>query len=1253
MAGARVNRKTICLRLFGGFTLDRGDMQGDGLAYEKARAMLAYVAVESGMAHSRRSLAAFFWPDHAPTAALANLRLVLLNLRQALDAADLPLLSIDREAVRFDPAALPRVDTALFAKAVARAGNPSGQVTDEMLEELETAAALYRGQFLAGFALPDCPEFEAWLQLRRDTWQRDAVSLLARIADAHLARRNHATALTFATRILDIAPWSEDAQRRVIRLLALNGQPAAALVQYENCRRMLQSELGVQPGAETRQLAEQIRKGRLTQEVAPPTEAAPTEAMTMPTDRRQVTVLYCGLETGREDEDPDDVMTLLYPAHLRCCEVMRQHGGHVVPTYAGGVLAYFGYPKAMEHAARQALQAALALGRDRHPGIVLRVAVHTGMVISGGTQAVPDVVGTTTAATIRLRLLAGDGQVVVSAEARRLAAGFFEFEQIGPHALPGIAQPVEVFRLTGARRVPDGLAAAALTPLAGREEELACLASAWQAAKQGQRRALLIQGEPGIGKSRLLHELKLRLSGPEEVTPCELRCHEEFARSPFHPVVRLLESVLGFGEGEDAATQFTRLVQFVQARDPHAPAETIPLLAAFLSLPVRPPWAEATLPPAAWRDAQLAMLLRLLQGLAAQRPLLLFAEDLQWADPSTLDLLGRLIEADRDFPLLVVMTARPEFLPGWPPDRVPVQHLQGLCREEIESIIHALAPALPAATVRSLAERADGIPLFAEELARLARTGRSDEVPATLRDLLAARLDATGEARYTAQLAATIGRSFSLDLLGRVSPLSPQAVMQALHVLEAAGLVRTDDGVNYQFRHALIYETAYQSQTRSRRMASHLRIAQLLQDGGGRMPGRQPEVIARHLAAGGNHEQAVVYWLKAAGQASQNGATAEAIMHNEAGLALIERLADSPEKLQFQFDLLNGLGLAYLAQEGYASPRAAEAHARALALCEQHAGSPDMFRALWGLWASASSRSGYDLALDLARKLLRMAQEGDDPVHVQQACFALGNTCYWRGEFTEAKALLENAIARHRAIYHARHVADFGEDVRVTAGAYLGWVLDALGQQEAARKSCAEAVALARRARHPFSLAYALTFAALLHCRQRRPEEARLLAEETYRLAENHDFHLWRIGARLAKGWAQAQQGDAAGVEEIRACIEATRAAMSGVTLVVLVSLADALAGLGRFAEVLEVVEEALSTGERLGDRHADAELLCLKGDALMALQPERVSAAVACYDQACAIASIQQLAMIEERARHALAAARRRKVSSVSLRRV
>lgn len=1230
----------LSLRLLGGFSLDRGAGLADGISYEKGRALLAYVAAESSLAHQRRGLAALFWPDLPLNAALANLRLVLLNLRQALDAADFPLLQVERDSVRVVQELLPRIDLARFLSVASEDG--SCAVDDERsLARCAEAAALYRGEFLAGISLPECPAFEEWVQVHRETCQRSVLVMLARLAAACERQGAIASALPFASRYIELAPWDEDGHRRLMRLLALNGQPGAALAQYDHCRRILRSELGVAPGEAIRVLAEQIGRGELAKK-AHTDEPLRTKPLALPANNelRQVTVLYAELVVGVDADDADEAMSRLMPVFSRWRELVAACGGHVVPTYAGGLLAYFGYPVAREAAVRHALLAALAIAGDGEAGAACRIGVHTGMVVSGGTPPVPDVLGATTATTIRLRLCVAPGEIAVSADTRSLAEGYFDFADAGEQGFPGLQKPIAVSRLMHARPDVGRLEAETqLTPLIGREMELGALLSVWDDVCTGHCHVIQLRGDAGIGKSRLLRAMRERLEGQCVVR--ELRCHAEFSQTPYHPVIAVFESLLGYTSGDSDEIRFAKLVAYVEAHHPSVADAVISVLAAFLSLPVLPPHLPVNLYAAEQREVVRDMLHRLLDNLAARLPVLLLVEDVQWADPSTLDLISGMLSIPERPPMLVLITSRTGFTPPWPEDHVPTWLLAGLPDGEIGRIISAVFPGIDPVVFRRLVARADGIPLFAEELAKFAAQDKGGTapgaIPRSLQDLLAARLDATGDAKTTAQLAATIGRAFAQDVLRLVSPQTPQGLLKSLRVLEAAALIESRDGVVHQFRHALFRDAAYLSQGREQRQAAHRHIAEALQGAGTRFVAAHPELLARHFELGGDARQAISCWLAAGNLACQQAANAEALSHFKAGLHLVDQLPDDPTRAHLEFDLLNGVGLAAIALHGYASPEAAEAHARAKRLCEQHAGNRDMFRAVWGLWVGASSRSGYEHAEDLAQQLLRMARGSEDPVQTQQAHFAIGNTLFWQGRFGEAREHLEQAIAMHRPGRHAQHIADFGEDVRITAGAYLAWALDMLGSAAEARQECAEALALARRNRHPFSLAYALTFAALLHCRQRQPEEALLLAAETARLAEHHGFHLWRVGAEVARGWASVQQGCVADVGAIARCIEDIGAVMSGVTLVVLGALADAQALAGQTEAALETIERAMRLGDAIDDRHLDAELLCLRGQCLLALSGDNAAPAAAAYREALAASRLQHAGGLERRAREAL----------------
>ena len=1226
----------LALRLFGGFALDR-DGQPCKIAYEKGRGLIAFLAVEPGRDHLRTSLASMLWPDLARDAALSNLRLVLHNLRQALAGPDPDMspLHVSRELVRLDRSPGFRIDADEFSLPDRKCpSSPCPEVCTPCLAEMETLATLYRGEFMAGFSLPDCPEFEEWLQVRREALHLRALTLLARLADCHERSGNHAGSLPFALRFLELEPWNEQGLRRAMRLLTLTGQQAAALSQYEASRRILKRDLGVLPSEETRALAERIRQGELSP-TARRRDDMPQAAVLPPpmAEKRQVTVLYCEL-TPLDAEDPDDALKLLREPQAHCSEIIRDRSGYLVQIRGGSLLAYFGYPQASESAARLAVQAALTLARTEFDGLELRVAVHTGMVISGGPQ-IPDSIGATSGLAIRLRQMADSAEVAISAATQLLVAGYFECSSLGAQRFPGLSRPLEVFRVNRESGAQSRLeAAATLAPLVGRKNEIAALRNMWRDAAGGERRMVLLRGEAGIGKSRLVHALKESLRD-ESRTTRELRCLPEHSQSPFYPLTALFGATLGFSPDDSAEARFDRLADFVEANYAKANHEVVPLLATMLSLPVRAPYRESVSSPQQQRERLLAILLDRLYELASRQPVLLLAEDLNWADPSTLELLTMFVSSERTLPMLAVFTSRPDFEPPWDPSRVHTMTLDALDEAETAALVATVAPGLAPATANRIVERADGIPLFAEELARRVADDDLAAIPSTLQDLLAARLDGMGRAKVAAQAAATIGREFSFDLLRQVTPFDEAGLSQLLLQLQAAGIVLSGGGAGFHFKHALMRDAAYQSQTRVEREASHRRIAAALQTAGGDV---RPELLAQHWTAGGEIREAIGCWTAAGKLAGRHSASQEALMHFKSGLAVVDALPEDEERVRLELELQIDLGAAACAAQGYASAEGAEAYARAVALCSRHEGGPDMFRAVWGLWASASSRTGYPEALTLAKRLLHIADQGDDLVQKQQAAFAVGNTLFWQGEFGPAREHLERVAESYLPTHHQSHVAEFGEDAGVTSTSYLSWVLWFLGHPDRARDASARAIALARQLGHPYSLAYALTFAAILHCRLRRPDTALELAQETLALAGDHGFPLWQIGGTLSRGWALAMQNRPEGIETLRQCIEATRAAMGGVTLVVLEPLLDAHLLLGRFDAVPALSEQALTVGGTLGDHHIEGELLRLKGEALLAMPRPAPEDAAACFQRALAISRRQRAKSLELRAAMSLA---------------
>ncbi len=1234
---AKDSSPRLVLRLLGEFTLEQSGRRCE-LSYERGRALLAYIAAEPGQEHSRASLAAMFWPELDRGAALANLRLVLHDLRRSLGRAnpEISPLRVDRASIRLDAAAGLEIDAVEFSAPTTSAecsGTPGAARCGTCLSQMEILAAGYRGEFMAGFSLPNCPDFEEWLQVQRQAFHIRALGRLARLTDCHERMGALGKSLPFASKSLELEPWNEEALRRTMRLLALNGQRAAALARYEVCCRELKRELGVPPSGETRALAERIRREELTIERPRAKDALPEVILPAPgPERRQVTVLYCELvPVGAENLD--DALALMRGPQARCREIVGNYSGYPAQVHGAGLLAYFGYPKASENAARLAVQAALAMSHIGFTGIKVRVGVHTGLVVSGGDAQLPDIVGITTGVAMHLHQSSDHGEVVISGATQRLVAGYFECRSLGVRQLPGIERALEAFwidRGIDARYRRE--AAAKLTPLLGRQEELAILLAAWQDVRRGAQRTVLLRGDAGIGKSRLVLALKDALHGQTHVAR-ELRCFPEFSQSPLHPLAAWFGSVLAFAPDDSAEARLRKLAAYVDAHYARADRDVVPLLARMLSLPLRSPYQAPVSSPRQQRDQTLAILRNRLCAPPTRQPILLVVEDLHWADPSTLEFLQLLFTRRHSGPMLAIFTARPEFRPPWRESAAKTLDLGPLSDVQTAALIGSVVPEIAPAVVRRLVERADGVPLFAEELAREAHADDGSAIPPTLQDLLAARLDGLGDAKIAAQLAATIGREFSFDLLSTVSRLDGAALAQQLRRLQEAGIV--GGGPEFHFRHALSREAAYQSQTRTEREAAHRRIAVGLKESASDI---RPELMAQHWAAGGRIPEAIACWTEAGKLASQHSASQEAVSHFKSGLALIEALPADPGRERLELDLQIGLGTAACAAQGYASRDGAAAYARAIELCRRYESGPEMFPAVWGLWASASSRVGYAHALALAWQLLRMAGKSADPLHQQQAHFAIADTRYWQGEFTSARRHLERIGALYQTGHHERHVAVFGEDAAVTGGAYLSWVLWFLGFPDQARKASTQAVALARQLEHPFGLAYALTFAAILRCRLRRSGEALVLAEEARCLASRHGFPLWEVGATLSRGWALGMQNQGEGVALMQQCVETTRAAMGGVTLVVLEPMAEACVALGLFETALGAIGEAFKVGESIGDKHVESELHRLKGESLLGLAQGGEAQAEACFSKALVVSRQQAAKSLELRAATSMA---------------
>lgn len=445
---------TLTFSTLGAFQVRLGAKPLSGLSGGKMSALLVYLAMNAGHKYRRETLAELFWPDLPSESARFNLRHIFFHLRQALggDTGAHPFVLSGRDWLGFNPESPFRMDAIEFvAAAPACVETPSPEYCEPCITKMEHMVSLYRGEFMAEFSLPECPEFEDWLQVQREAMRRHAVELLERLSDCHEQSCAYTRALPFALRYTDMEPWNEEAHRRAMRLFALDGQGGAALAQYDTCCRVLKKELGVLPGENIRNLAERIRKGELRPgetdaKGKPPMPFLPPLAA----ERHQVTVLYCEL-TPLEIEDMDSAMAQLRMPQKRCINIIRNLSGHLVQFHGGGLLAYFGYPKADENAAHHAVQAALACVQEAATGLEVRVGVHTGLIVTSSDLSVPDTIGLTSGLAIRLRLEVKSGEVAISSDTHRLVTGYFSCKKMGRQQLRGAQHPLEVFKVKEVR----------------------------------------------------------------------------------------------------------------------------------------------------------------------------------------------------------------------------------------------------------------------------------------------------------------------------------------------------------------------------------------------------------------------------------------------------------------------------------------------------------------------------------------------------------------------------------------------------------------------------------------------------------------------------------------------------------------------------------------------------------------------------------------------------------------------------------
>ncbi len=758
-------------------------------------------------------------------------------------------------------------------------------------------------------------------------------------------------------------------------------------------------------------------------------------------ERRQLTVLFCDLVDSTvlaSQLDPEDWREVVRAYQDTCAKVIARFEGHIAQYLGDGLLVYFGYPQAHEDDAQRAVRAGLGmveamgqlntrLGHERGVQLAVRLGIHTGLVVvgemGGGARQEQLALGETPNLAARLQGIAAPNTLVISAATVPLLGGFFACQSLGTPVLKGVAQPLEVYQVlyeSTARSRLEAAGSTGLTPLVGREQEVGLLRERWAQVKDGLGQVVLLSGEAGIGKSRLVQVLKEQVATEPQawLTPCQ--CSPYYQNTALYPMIDLLERVaLRFEREESPEQKLSKLEGFVvQYGLPLA--EAVPLFAALLSLPLAADYAPLTMSPEQQKQKTLQALLTIFLRIAAQQPVLFVMEDLHWVDPSTLELLSLLVDQGPTARILALLTFRPDFSPPWTGRSHLTQvTLTRLPRRQAAEMTGRVAhgKALPAEVVEQVVAKTDGVPLFVEELTKMVlESGLLQEreeryeltgplpplaIPATLHDSLMARLDRLATVKGLAQLGATLGREFSYDLLQAVSPWDEGTLQRGLHQLVEAEFLYQQGlppQATYLFKHALIQDAAYQSLLKSTRQQYHQRIAQVLEERFPETAETQPELLAHHYTRGGPHRAGD--GLLAAGRPAGHRALgeSEAISHLTTALALLRTLPPTPARTQQELLVQTTLGPALMAIKGQAAPEVEHAYARARELCQQLGETPQLFPVLLGLWRFYLVRGVCQTARELGEQLLRLAQRGHDPAQLLAAHQALAVTLFWQGE---------------------------------------------------------------------------------------------------------------------------------------------------------------------------------------------------------------------------------------------------------------
>ena len=917
-------------------------------------------------------------------------------------------------------------------------------------------------------------------------------------------------------------------------------------------------------------------------------------------ERRQVTVVFSDVVGSTElsaQLDPEDWHSILSRYHQTAASVVKRFEGHVQQYLGDGILILFGYPQARENDAERAVRAGLALleeiqtlnaalEKEFSKRIAVRIGIHTGEVMirqEGGDSG--NIFGETPNLAARVQTAAAPDSVCISAATQRLVAGFFIVDDLGQHILRGFPDPVQLFKVerpSGVRSRLHATAVNSLTPFMGREDERNLLMSRWAQVQKGHGQLVMITGEAGIGKSRLLRQFKQDVGGvPHTWIEGESSPYEQ--DTPFAPTIDLIENAFEWTAEATADKKIADLENSFSLVGMDT-TKSVPLVASLLGIPVPPgKYPPILLSPEQQRVQLLQSLVDWVIGTSRAQPTILVVEDLHFSDPSTLEEFVMLGEQVEHSAVMLLFTARPRFIPPWPTR--PFHSLITLSRldhENVREMIgNLLGTLVPPDILQSLAERTDGNPLFAEELSQSMAGARSiadkaSQIPSTLQDLLMARLDFLGPHKEIAQIGSVLGRAFPYSLLAAIAGQSEESLQDELEQLTASGLVFRDESsgdVIYTFKHALVQEAAYGSLLKSRRRELHRAVSDALNKKFPEVAKQRPELVAHHLTEAGDAEKAIEAWQTAGDFAQARAAIAEAHHHFNKALSLLQALPDTPERAQLELPLVLSMGRIYAMIKGLGAVEVVQSYQRAREIATQLGDSPQFFFILIGLWSTANTHSDMKASQELVDELLRIAERDSIPMYLTWAYFAKALTDYELGHFSEVGESIEKMLQNYKAEEHTW--APF--DPKVTSLNHAALALWHTGRIDQAQKTLEENFEAARALNSPPNMAMAHLAGCSLFIYLRDPQALLEHAEAMLAIATENQLPSFLAWGTMYRGIAHAfLQNIDEGIAEINKGLADYLASGTHSSLGQYLSLlAEAHSRAGQYEQALQTIEDA------------------------------------------------------------------------------